>query len=157
MSVFPSASQKLLQCVQQELGLEQKILTQLPTISKFETSIAGSLATLQCKHNQEEWVNVLSPPSSNLAQVWKIRYVCDITKMVETWLPAKKNSKIWSRVMVDKCSFCTHQRSTAIIRDDMLLAHSDCKEKDLWPFRVFFQREAFLFWQTCPKVKIRRI
>jgi len=54
VSVFPSASQKLLQCVQQELGLEQKILTQLPTISKFETSIAGSLATLQCKHNQEE-------------------------------------------------------------------------------------------------------
>jgi len=55
--------------------------------------------------------------------------------------------------MADEYSFCTEQHSTAIVRDDVILAHSDCKEMDLCPIRAFFQRKAILFWQTCPKVK----
>ena len=55
--------------------------------------------------------------------------------------------------MADECSFCAERRSTAIVRDDVILAHTDCKEMDLCPIRAFFQRKAILFWQTCPKVK----
>ena len=55
--------------------------------------------------------------------------------------------------MADKCSLCAERRSTAIVRDDVILAHNNCKEIDLCPIRAFFQRKAILFWQTCPKVK----
>ena len=55
--------------------------------------------------------------------------------------------------MADECSFCTERRSTVIVRDNVILAHTDCKEMDLCPIRAFFQRKAILFWQTCPKVK----
>ena len=55
--------------------------------------------------------------------------------------------------MADEYSFCTERRSTAIVRDDVILAHTDCKEMDLCPIRAFFRRKAILFWQTCPKVK----
>ena len=55
--------------------------------------------------------------------------------------------------MADECSFCAERRSTAIVRDDVILAHTDCREMDPCPIRAFFQRKAILFWQTCPKVK----
>ena len=55
--------------------------------------------------------------------------------------------------MADEYSFCTERRSTAIVRDDVILAHTDCKEMDLCPIRPFFQRKAILFGQTCTKVK----
>ena len=74
-------------------------------------------------------------------------------KRVATRLPAKNKSKIWSRAMADECSFCAERRSTAIVRDDVILAHTDCKEMDLCPIRAFFRRKAFLFWQICLKVK----
>ena len=56
--------------------------------------------------------------------------------------------------MVDECSFCVEQCSTAIFRDDVILAqHTDRKEMDLCPIRVSFRRKALLFLQTCPEVK----
>ena len=55
--------------------------------------------------------------------------------------------------MAYECSFCAERRSTAIVRDVVILAHIDCKEMDLCPIRAFFQRKAMLFWQTCLKVK----
>ena len=75
-------------------------------------------------------------------------------KQVATRLSAKNKSKIWSRAMVDECSFCAEWHSTAIVWDDVILAHTDCKEMDLCPIRAFFRRKAFPFWQICPKVKI---
>ena len=72
-------------------------------------------------------------------------------KRVATRLPAKNKSKIWSKAMADECSFCAERRSTAIVRDDLILAHTDCREMDPCPIRAFFQRKAILFWQTCPK------
>jgi len=53
--------------------------------------------------------------------------------------------------MADEYSFCTERRSTAIVRDDVILAHTDCQEMDPCPIRAFFRRKAILFWQTCPK------
>ena len=53
--------------------------------------------------------------------------------------------------MADECSFCAERRSTAIVRDDVILAHSDCKEMDLCPIRALFQRKAILFDKTAPK------
>jgi len=47
--------------------------------------------------------------------------------------------------MADECSFCAERRSTANVRDDVILAYTDCKEMDLCPIRVFFQRKAILF------------
>ena len=55
--------------------------------------------------------------------------------------------------MADEYSFCTERRSTAIVRDDVISAHTDCKEMELCPIRAFFRRKAILFGQTCPKVK----
>jgi len=52
-----------------------------------------------------------------------------------------------------ECNYCAEWRSTAIVRDDLILAHTDCKEMDLCPIRAFFRRKAFLFWYVCPKVK----
>ena len=87
----------------------------------------------------ELWINKL---------IW---YICDVTKTVAIQLPAKNKSKIWSRTIADQCSFCAERRSTAIVQDDLILAHTDCKGM---PYqRVFFFEESPLFWQTCPKVK----
>ena len=47
--------------------------------------------------------------------------------------------------MADECSFCAERRSTAIVRDDVILVHTDCKGTDLCPIRAFFQRNAILF------------
>jgi len=74
-------------------------------------------------------------------------------KQIATQLPAKKKSKIWRRAMAYECSFCAEWHSTAIVQDDVILAHTDGKEMDLCPIRAFFWRKAFLFWQICPKVK----
>jgi len=73
-------------------------------------------------------------------------------KQVATWLPVKNKSKIWSIEMADECSFWAERHSMAIIRD-VILVHTDCKEMDLCPIRVFFRRKAFRFWQTWPKIK----
>jgi len=54
--------------------------------------------------------------------------------------------------MADECSFCTERRSTAIIRDNVILAHTNCKEMDLCPIRAFFQRKAILFDEPAPKL-----
>jgi len=48
-----------------------------------------------------------------------------------TWLPAR------SRAMVDKCSFCAEWHSIAIVRDNVILAHTDCKEMDVCSIRAF--------------------
>ena len=55
--------------------------------------------------------------------------------------------------MAYECSFCAERHSTAIVQDNVILAHTDCEEVDLCPIRAFFQRKAILFCQTCPKVK----
>jgi len=55
--------------------------------------------------------------------------------------------------MADECSFCAEWHSIAIVRDDVILAHTDCKEMDVCRIRAFFRRKAFLFWQICPEVK----
>jgi len=55
--------------------------------------------------------------------------------------------------MADEYSFCTEQYSTAIVRDDVILAHTDCKEMDLCPIRVFvffFLEKAFFFLTNLP-------
>ena len=73
-------------------------------------------------------------------------------KRVATRLPAKNNWKIWSKAMADECSFCAERRSTAIVRDDVILAHTDCREMDPCPIRAFFQRKAMLFFdKPAPK------
>jgi len=33
--------------------------------------------------------------------------------------------------MADECSFCAERRSTAIVLDDVFLAHTDCKGNNL--------------------------
>jgi len=53
--------------------------------------------------------------------------------------------------MADECSFCAERRSTAIIQNDAILAHTDCKEMDLCPIRAFFQRKAILSDKPAPK------
>jgi len=47
--------------------------------------------------------------------------------------------------MADECIFCAEWCSTAIIRDDVILAHTDCKEMDLCPIRVFFEEKPSFF------------
>jgi len=54
--------------------------------------------------------------------------------------------------LADEYSFCAERHSTTIVRDDVILAHTDCKQMGLSPIRAFFQGKAILFWQTCPKV-----
>jgi len=39
----------------------------------------------------------------------------------------------------------------AIIRDDVILAHTNCKKMDLCPIRAFFQRKAILFLTNLPQ------
>ena len=46
----------------------------------------------------------------------------------------------------NECRFCADWRSTAIVRDDVILVHTDCKEIDLCPIRALFQRKAILFF-----------
>jgi len=54
--------------------------------------------------------------------------------------------------MADECSFCAEWRSTAIVRDDVILAHTDCKEMDLCPIRAFFFKEKQSFFdKPAPK------
>ena len=74
-------------------------------------------------------------------------------KRVATRLPAKNKSKIWSRAMADECSFCAEQRSTAIVRDDVILAHTYCKEMDLCLSlsECFFEEKASFFDKSAPK------
>ena len=59
--------------------------------------------------------------------------------------------------MADECSFCAERRSTAIVRDDVIMAHTDCKEMALCPIRAFFQRKAILFLTNLPQSQIRRV
>jgi len=46
--------------------------------------------------------------------------------------------------MVDECRFCAERRSTAIVRDDVILAHTDCKEMDM-PYQSVFSKKSHLF------------
>jgi len=60
--------------------------------------------------------------------------------------------------MADECSFCAERCSTAIIRDDMIFAHTDCKEMNLCPIRAFFffkKRHPFL--TNLPQSQIRLV
>ena len=60
--------------------------------------------------------------------------------------------------MADECSFCADRRSTAIVRDDVILAHTDGKEMDLFPIGAFFRRKAILFDKpSLPQSQIRRV
>ena len=74
---------------------------------------------------------------------------CHKLKTVATQLPA---IQIWSRAMVDKCSFCTERCSTAIVQDDLVLAKTDYKRWTCAPIRAFLRRKPFFFWQI-PRVK----
>ena len=56
--------------------------------------------------------------------------------------------------MADECSFCAERRSTAIVRDDVILAHTNCKEMDLCPIRAFF-KEKPSFLTNLPQIQIR--
>ena len=50
--------------------------------------------------------------------------------------------------MADEYSFCREQCSTTIAQDDVILAHTNCKEMDLCPIRAFFFGEKFLPFLT---------
>ena len=54
--------------------------------------------------------------------------------------------------MADEYSFCTEQHSTAIVQDDVILAHTNCKEMDLCPIRAFFSEKSHPFFdKPAPK------
>ena len=60
--------------------------------------------------------------------------------------------------MVDECSFCIEQRSTVIVQDNLILAHTDCIEMDLHPIGVFFFFEEKLsFLTNLPQSQIRYV
>jgi len=59
--------------------------------------------------------------------------------------------------MADECSFCAERRSTVIVRDDVILAHTDYKEMDLCPIRTFFQKKSLPFFDNLPQSQIRLV
>ena len=72
-------------------------------------------------------------------------------KQVATQLPVKKKSKIWSRAMAYKCSFCTEWHSTAMVRDDVILAHTDCKRWTCALSERFSKKSLPFFDKSAPK------
>jgi len=57
--------------------------------------------------------------------------------------------------MADECSFCTKGRSTAIVRDDVILAYTDCKEMDLCPIRALLPASCTRSaWPAGPKITL---
>ena len=59
--------------------------------------------------------------------------------------------------MADECSFCAERRSTAIVRDNVILAHTDCKEMDLCPIRAFFSKKSLPFLTNLPQSQIHLV
>ena len=58
---------------------------------------------------------------------------------------------------MNKCSFCTAwcsiAWSTAIVQEDLVLAHTDCKKMDLHPIRAFFEEKPSVLNKPAPKLK----
>ena len=53
--------------------------------------------------------------------------------------------------MGNECSFCTERYSTAIVRDDLVLAKLTARV-DLYPYQSILLKKAFLFDKPAPKL-----
>ena len=73
---------------------------------------------------------------------------------MELWIINKYNTYVMTTeaVMAAECSFCAERCSTEIVQNELVLAHTDCKEMDLCLLECFLEQSLPFFDRPAPKL-----